>query len=58
MATEYDVLRSMLARAERDDDRIARGADKNSKRKKLLALLNFLRSFQREQPGTEQPHRS
>ncbi len=42
MATEYDVLRSVLVRAEKDDDRIARQFDKNLKRRRLLSLLHVL----------------
>ena len=42
MATEYDVLRSVLVRAEKHDDLIARQFDRNLKRGRLLPLLHVL----------------
>jgi hypothetical protein len=42
MATEYDVLRSLLIHAENENQRIGPQFVKNGRRSKLLSLLDFL----------------
>ena len=55
MATEFDVLRSVLVRREKHDDRIARQFEGSLKSKKHFTLLHFLRKLRREQHAIKEP---